>query len=461
MLAATFLATHLLLAQAPAQATPPAQAAPASAPPKDETKEQKAERQHQQDLKGDEETGKKYAADAEKQYRLSTNKEYQERVQRIGGVIAAIANKTPINVIWGDKRLNPFTYEYKVIQGDDVNAFSIPGGHIYVFEGLVKRVESDDELAGVLAHETTHAEERHVAVLQHEASKIQSFTLPLILLAILTGGASAAVGTLGVTGLYTQAQGSGWSVKAEESADYGGFQYMLKSPYDPTGMLTFMERLARLNQLEDSINWGIYATHPPSRERAETLIDYMNGVQGADPPEQASRRRTARRCRDTVGGGVELVFGGQGPSPPSPGPTPRRAARRRRSGSTRSSTRPPSFSSSRAVRAARSSATGTCCSGWTAPTPRPPTGRPPTSRPRRSGRCSAPSTRPAATSGREPRSFRSAWCGTKGPRPVLRSCDNTLRRKRTAMNSVSTARMKTKSYPPSYPVARRNGALHA
>lgn len=305
MLAATLLATNLLLAQ-----TPPAQTPPPQTPPANETKEQKAERQHQEDLKRDEETGKKYAADAEKQYHLSTNKEYNERVQRVGGVIAAIANKTPINVLWGDKRLNPFTYEYKVIQGDDVNAFSIPGGHVYVFEGLMKRVESDDELAGVLAHETAHAEERHVATLQHEAGKIQNLTLPLILIAILTGGAGAAAGVLGGTGLFTQAEGSGWSVKAEESADYGGFQYMLKSPYDPTGMLTFMERLAKLNQLSDSINWGIYTTHPPSRERAETLIGYMNA---AHVPIRRSRVAASFRTsvRDVIGGGVDLVFAGK------------------------------------------------------------------------------------------------------------------------------------------------------
>ena len=174
----------------------------------------------------------------------------------------------------------------------------------------MKRVESDDELAGVLAHETTHAEERHVATLQHEESKMQTFTLPLILLAILTGGAGAAAGTLGATSLYGQAVGSGWSVKAEESADYGGFQYMLQSPYDPTGMLTFMERLARLNQLSDSINWGIYTTHPPSRERAETLIGYMNA---AHVPIRRSRVASSYRTtvRDTVGGGVDLVFAGK------------------------------------------------------------------------------------------------------------------------------------------------------
>lgn len=310
MLAATVLASILL---APQQAAPPPSAPPAASPPAKpapETKEQKAERQHKEDLKADTELGAKYAAEAEKEYKLSTNQDYIQRVQRIGKVLADIANKTPVTALWGDKRLNPFPYEYKVIQGKDVNAFSIPGGHVYVFEGLLKEVESDDELAGVLAHETAHAEMRHVATLQHEQSKLQNISLPLVLIAILTGGAGAAAGALGVSGLVSQATGSGWSVKAEEAADYGGFQYLLKSPYDPTGMLTFMERLARKNMLTDNIDWGIYKSHPPSRERAETLIGYMNA---AHVPIRRSKVASSYRTTvmDEPSGGVSLRFGGK------------------------------------------------------------------------------------------------------------------------------------------------------
>lgn len=300
MLAATLIGTALLLPQEPQKAEPP----------KNETKAQKQERLHQEDLKRDVENGTKYAADADKELKPSTNKDYIERVNRIGKVLADIANKTPVEVTWGDKRLNPFNYTFKVIQGDDVNAFSLPGGFIYVYEGLLKESESDDEVAGVLAHEIAHASERHVATLQKEQAKMQNVSLPLILLAILTGGASAAAGAVGVSGLVMQATGSGWSVKAEESADYGGFQYLLKSPYDPTGMLTFMERLARKNQLTDNIDWGIYKSHPPSRERAKTLMAYMAK---SKVPIRRSRVAASYRTsvRDAADGSVELRYQGK------------------------------------------------------------------------------------------------------------------------------------------------------
>ena len=294
MLAATILGTALLLPQEPK---------------KTETKAEKEARQHREDLKRDSETGAKYSIEADKELKPSTNTAYIERLQRIGKLMADIANKTPVETTWGDKRLNPFTYTFKVVQGDDVNAFSLPGGYIYFYEGLLKEAESDDELAGVLAHEIAHAEQRHVATLQREQSKLSNISLPLILLAILTGGAGAAAGAMGVS-LASQAIGSGWSVKAEEAADYGGFQYMQKSPYDPTGMLTFMERLARKNQLSDNIDWGIYRSHPPSRERARTLMAYM-----AKAKVPIRRSKVAASYRTTVvdapGRGTELRYGGR------------------------------------------------------------------------------------------------------------------------------------------------------
>jgi predicted Zn-dependent protease len=298
MLAATLFGTVLLTQQAPQN------------PKKVETKEEKAERIHQEDLKRDAEAGVKYAAEVDKEMKASSNQEYIARVQKVGAVIAEIANKTPIQVLWGDKRLNTFNYTFKVVQGDDVNAFSLPGGYIYVYEGLLKQIESDDELAGVLAHEVAHASERHVSTLQKEQAKLQNISLPLVLLAILTGGASAAGNVMGLGSLVMQATGSGWSVKAEEAADYGGFQYLLKSPYDPTGMLTFMEKLARRNQLTDHIDWGIYKSHPPSHERADTLTAYMKK---ANIPIRRSRVAASFRTtvQEAIGGGVQLRYGGK------------------------------------------------------------------------------------------------------------------------------------------------------
>lgn len=243
--------------------------------PKD-PKQAKAEQKHQDELKADAELGAKYAERADKELKPSKNQEYIDRVQRIGGELADIANKNRVETTWGDKRLNPYAYRFKVVEKEEVNAFSLPGGFIYVYEGLVKYCESDDELAGVLAHEIAHASMRHLATLQREQSKVDLFTLPLILISLLSGGDAGSAGiTLGT--LANQALASGWGQNAERAADYGGFQYMVRSRYNPVGMLTFMEKLARDQRSIEAIDWGIYRTHPPSKERAMSLQGFILG----------------------------------------------------------------------------------------------------------------------------------------------------------------------------------------
>lgn len=244
---------------------------------KADQKAEKDAKRHQEDLKNDVELGKKYSEQADKELKASTNQEYIDRVARIAGELALIARTTQVECTWGDKRLNPYEYNFKVVENKEVNAFSLPGGYIYVYDGLLKYVESDDELAGVLAHEISHASFRHLATLQREQSKLDIFTLPLILISILAGGSNSSGGTAGVLlgNLANQALASGWGQNAERAADYGGFQYMARSKYNPVGMLTFMEKLARDQRALESLDLGIYRTHPPSRERASAIERYI------------------------------------------------------------------------------------------------------------------------------------------------------------------------------------------
>lgn len=289
---------------------PPAASTP-TPPPVTVDPSIKIDPKHQKDIERDIALGKEYSKQIAQDptFHVSKNPEYLARVEKIGYRLAAIANVTQAKALWGDKRLSPFEYHFTVLEDKDVNAFSLPGGFIYVNEGLMKYVESDDELAGVLAHEIAHAAFRHVATLQRESSKMSMATLPLILIAIFTGGANnSAIAVLQGQQLLTQAIGSGWSVKAEQAADYGGFQYMLKSPYNPTGMLTMMERLARDEKGLGSIDLGIYRTHPPGPERAASLT---KDLQLAGIPIHRSEVTFSFRAAAKPGpdGSIELDFG--------------------------------------------------------------------------------------------------------------------------------------------------------
>ncbi len=260
------------------QETPAPAAAPApNLDAEDEQYYSNLDPKHRKDLIDDVKLGRSVVVEVNKELKLSSSTNMTDRVTRIGAEFAAIANANQVDVSWGDKRLNPFRYTFKVVEGKDVNAFSLPGGFIYIYEGLIKYAETDHELAGVIAHEVAHASFRHVATLQREQSKLSAITLPLILIGLLTGS-EAGMGIAQAGTLANQAIGSGWSVKAEKSADLGGFQYMRKSNYEAVGLLTFMERLAFDERGVGRVDWGIYKSHPPSRERVNSFISMMQGA---------------------------------------------------------------------------------------------------------------------------------------------------------------------------------------
>ena len=177
----------------------------------------------------------------------------------------------------------------------------------------MKLVESDDELAGVLAHEISHAKFRHVATLQRESSKITLIQLPIILAAILSGSPNAGVAVEG-SSLAGTALMNGWTVQAEQAADYGGIQLMVKSKYNATGMLTLMEHLGVLEQSQPQYysNLGIFRTHPPSKERADSMIKDLKqyGI-----PVERSKVSTSFRVivkpDDKIPGAVVLTFAGK------------------------------------------------------------------------------------------------------------------------------------------------------
>lgn len=249
---------------------------PSAAKPTEQAKKPTADEQFQAELDKDKKQGKEASDYYDRTYPESKNVAAYDRVKRIGESLALIANSTPIKATWGDNRFAQFEYKFKLVESKDINAFSLPGGYIYVFEGLVDFVQSDDELAGVLAHEITHASERHVATLAKESAKLSKIQIPLILASILTGGVASGLGVGLFGSVYAgTAITNGWGQKAEESADYGGFQYISASKYNPTGMLTFMERLSLKDYIYNGPEVGIFRTHPPSKFRAERLEEYM------------------------------------------------------------------------------------------------------------------------------------------------------------------------------------------
>jgi Zn-dependent protease with chaperone function len=263
---------------------------------------------HRQDIANDVAVGLKFSVEIDKELEASEREELIARITKIGNEVAAIANETAAEVSWGDQRLSPLPYEFKTVKGSDVNAFSIPGGIIYVYEGLADFSESDDELAGVLAHEVSHAAFRHVYELNRRAGSLDILQLPILLAVIFGGGAGGDVAAVGTAAqLANTALRSGWSVDAEQAADFGAIQYLTKSRYNPVGALTLMERLAFREAHQPSLDWGIYRTHPPSSDRATSLVKQMKEFA---IPIRRSQVASSFRVTTKIGeDGLDLRFG--------------------------------------------------------------------------------------------------------------------------------------------------------
>jgi beta-barrel assembly-enhancing protease len=223
--------------------------------------------------------GRENAAQNDAEVKLITEPALVDRVNRIGQEIAAIANSLEIPAHWGSSEVKKFVYTFKVVDDKDVNAYSLPGGFIYVNKGLLDYIHSDDELAGVLAHEVAHASHHHMMKLMREQNKMQQWLLPLIALGGLASKGGESVPKLLLAGqFYMVAKLNSYGVEAEKDADRTGLRYLQRTKYNPVGLLTFMERLARDETMGPEQELGIYRTHPPSPERAKAALTELDAL---------------------------------------------------------------------------------------------------------------------------------------------------------------------------------------
>ncbi len=223
----------------------------------------------QKEQQREEKEGKEAADDIAKHAKFSTDKALIDRVSSIGAKIAAIADQTKVPAGFGNSQVYPFKYTYTIIDEKEVNAFSLPGGHIYIYKGLLDLLTSDDEIAGVLGHETAHAAHHHVSMLEHEQEKMTSQLALGALVAVLAHVPVQDIGNLAQGAEYTQQAilNNHFSESAEEDADHTGMIFMQKAGYDPVGMLALLQRLKAVEDRSPDIELGFLRDHPLTSDR--------------------------------------------------------------------------------------------------------------------------------------------------------------------------------------------------
>lgn len=190
---------------------------------------------------------------------LVEDPQINEYINEIGHRISAFANTA------GQK------FTFFVVDAPSINAFALPGGYIGVHSGLIQASRSEDELAGVLAHEIAHVTQRHIARAVHASQRQSILSMAMMLGAILAGVAGAGGDV--IQGAIAVAQGTSaqqqinFTRSNEYEADRIGIMALADSGFDPTGMASFFEVISRNTRPVESRVPEFLMTHPVSSAR--------------------------------------------------------------------------------------------------------------------------------------------------------------------------------------------------
>ncbi|HNP34978.1 MAG TPA: M48 family metalloprotease [Woeseiaceae bacterium] len=164
------------------------------------------------------------------------------------------------------------SFEFFVIKDERINAFALPGGYIGVHTGLLEATRNEDELAGVLAHEIAHVTQRHIARSIH-ANQRQSLVSTALMLGALVAGVAGAGSDVVQAGM---AVSQGTAVQSqinftrshEYEADRIGIAALNDAGFDPHGMASFFEVMARLQPASPELRAPEFLrTHPVTTAR--------------------------------------------------------------------------------------------------------------------------------------------------------------------------------------------------
>lgn len=159
-----------------------------------------------------------------------------------------------------------YSYEFHVVQDDTLNAFAMPGGVVVVHTGLINATKRPEELAGVLAHEVQHVEQRHSL-----EGMVKNLGLRAIW-ALVTGdlgGTLAGQAAVQLTSLK-------FSRDAETEADDKGFDALVKQGVDPSGMPEFFKTMS---EKAADAPAAFLSTHPLSEDRQRELVERVGELQ--------------------------------------------------------------------------------------------------------------------------------------------------------------------------------------
>ncbi len=181
----------------------------------------------------------------------------------------------------------PFAYHFYVLNKTDYNAFASPAGHIFVNSGLIEAMETEAELAGIIAHEIAHVTSRHISQKIERGKKIGIGVLAGIAAGIFLGMAGSATAAQAIT-LGSVAAGESlalsYSREDERQADQLGLQYLQKAGYGGKGLIRILNKMRSQQWFGPTQVPTYLQTHPASEDRIAYLDNWL-----ASAPQTAAK----------------------------------------------------------------------------------------------------------------------------------------------------------------------------
>ncbi len=191
-----------------------------------------------------------------------SSSEINAYVAQVGNRLAAVSEMPDV------------PWDFTVLDTDTINAFALPGGHVFITRGLMSQLKNEAELAGVLGHEIGHVTARHTGERLEKALTAQ-FGIQLLAVGLSVNDDTQQYAQISAyaASIGTQLALMAYGRDDEREADRLGVQYMTQLGYNPVGQIGVMEVLASMSKGDDGPQF--LKTHPNPEERITLLDDYI------------------------------------------------------------------------------------------------------------------------------------------------------------------------------------------
>ena len=204
--------------------------------------------------------GQEYAQQINAQLPIIQDPELNRYINVLGDSIARLTRRRDLD------------WHFFIVDAQEVNAFAVPGGFVYVNRGLVERADQMDELAGVLGHEIGHVLRRHTI---KQMQKAQGANIGVTLACVLTSicNSQVAGAAINIAGGAVFAR---FSRQDEAEADAEGFDNVVRAGISPVGMVTMFQKLLAERRSRPGAVEGWFLTHPLEEDRIQAVQARIN-----------------------------------------------------------------------------------------------------------------------------------------------------------------------------------------